>query len=240
MSSVEIVKIINELREEGKAELEHGDFLKKVVKVLGEGDAGKFSGIYKDSRNRDKPCYNLPKREAHLMVMSESYKVQAAVYDKMVELEETPVKPQYALEDLVKAQSLICSLFNLPESGQVLLFSKFNAIHGNVLALPSYGVDAGTNPTITSGSSRATFSATTLLKQFAIPCSAVKFNQLAESNGFIETKTRPSSGTKTKEYKAIVGEGLKYSKNITSPSNPRETQPHWFEDSFEEFVAKVI
>jgi len=87
MSSLEIVKIINDAREDGRAELAHSDFMKKVVKVLGE-DAGKFSSIYKDSMNRDKPCYSLPKRETHLMVMSESYKVQAIVYDRMVELEK--------------------------------------------------------------------------------------------------------------------------------------------------------
>lgn len=87
MSSLELVELINEMREPGQAELAHSDFMKKVVKVLGESNAGNFSGIYKDGRNRDKPCYRLPKREASLMVMSESYKVQAAVYDRMVELE---------------------------------------------------------------------------------------------------------------------------------------------------------
>lgn len=99
MLSTEIVKIINDMREDGAAELAHSDFMKKVVKVLGEKDAGKFSAIYKDSMNREKPCYALPKREAHLMVMSENYKVQAAVYDRMVELE----KPLSQLEILAQS-----------------------------------------------------------------------------------------------------------------------------------------
>ena len=88
------VKIINDLREAGKAVLEHGDFLKKVVKVLGEEVAGKFPGYYTASNGKKNPCYNLPEREAHLMVMSESYKVQAAVYDKMVELKTAISTPE--------------------------------------------------------------------------------------------------------------------------------------------------
>lgn len=89
MSSLEIVKIINNLREDGQAELKHDNFLKKIAKVLGSEGVVKFYGTYIHPQNgQNYPCYNLPKREAQLMVMSESYKVQAAVYDRMVELEQ--------------------------------------------------------------------------------------------------------------------------------------------------------
>jgi phage antirepressor YoqD-like protein len=93
MLSTEIVKIINDMREEGAAELRHRDFMAKVLKVLGSEDARNFSHIYKDAYGRNQRCYALPKREAHLMVMSESYKVQAAVYDLMTELEQQASKP---------------------------------------------------------------------------------------------------------------------------------------------------
>jgi phage antirepressor YoqD-like protein len=97
MSSIEIVALINNLRDEDKAELHHRTFMTKVSKVLGE-DAQNFLHIYKDSMNRDQRCFNLPKREASLMVMSESYEVQAKVYDRMVELEkaiQTPAAPAF-------------------------------------------------------------------------------------------------------------------------------------------------
>lgn len=97
MSSIELVNTINEVRrEEGKAVLVHSDFLKKVAKVL-NGAEGKFSSGYKDTNNQERKCYLLPKRECDLLVMSESYKVQAAVYDKMIELEEA--KPKLTLEE---------------------------------------------------------------------------------------------------------------------------------------------
>lgn len=86
MTSLELVKIINELREDGQAELRHTDFTAKVRKVLGE-EGAKFSAPLKTPSGQTAQGYILPKREAHLMVMSESYKVQATVYDRMVELE---------------------------------------------------------------------------------------------------------------------------------------------------------
>ena len=110
MSSLELVKIINDLREEGQAVLRHNDFTEKVRKVLGS-EAAKFSAPLKTASGQTAQGYNLPKREANLMVMSESYKVQAAVYDRMVELEEK----QPAIDPM--------KLLNNPEAMRGLLLS---------------------------------------------------------------------------------------------------------------------
>lgn len=100
MTSIELVNYINEERKElakqagakfpskGFAKLEHADFMKKVPEVLG-ANAGNFSGIYRDTRNREQDCYDFPKREACLMAMSYSYALQAKVFDKMTALEAT-------------------------------------------------------------------------------------------------------------------------------------------------------
>lgn len=89
MTSLEIVEVINSLRNEGKVELRHDHFMSKVAKVLGKA-APKFLGTafyLANGAKREQSIYNLPKREAELMVMSESYEVQAKVYDRMAELE---------------------------------------------------------------------------------------------------------------------------------------------------------
>lgn len=86
MSSVELVDVINNARELGRAELAHFTFLTKIEKVFG-GDAKKFLGVYLGANGQERPCYHLPKRECQLMVMSESYVVQAKVYDRMAEME---------------------------------------------------------------------------------------------------------------------------------------------------------
>ena len=93
MTSVELVAVINEMREEGTAVLRHDTFLVKVRKVLGSGGLQKFQDSYLNAQGKEQPCYNLPQREANLMVMSESYKVQAAVYDRMIKLETAFVAP---------------------------------------------------------------------------------------------------------------------------------------------------
>ena len=97
MTSLEIVEFINNHRQANGNEtvLAHSDFLKKVPEVLGHLVAGNFSSIYKDSLNRDKPCYVFPKREACLMAMSYSYDLQAEIYDRMTALEQQVVfQPQ--------------------------------------------------------------------------------------------------------------------------------------------------
>jgi hypothetical protein len=98
MLSTEIVKIINDMREDGAAILRHNDFMAKIVKVLGDEPAKNFASQYKAGNGQMQPCYALPKREANLMVMSESYKVQAAAYDKMVELEQSAPKRIFVIE----------------------------------------------------------------------------------------------------------------------------------------------
>ena len=94
MTSLDLVEFINSQRGEDAPILAHSDFLKKVPQVLGEIGAGNFSFTYRDVQNKERPCYKFPKREACLMAMSYSYELQAKVFDKMTELEETAHRPQ--------------------------------------------------------------------------------------------------------------------------------------------------
>jgi len=87
ISSLELVEVINELRPECDAKIRHDNFMAKIEKHPGI-DSPKFLGQYKDSTGRTLKCYHLPKREAELMVMSESLEVQTRVYDRMTALEE--------------------------------------------------------------------------------------------------------------------------------------------------------
>ncbi|WP_371767521.1 phage antirepressor KilAC domain-containing protein [Massilia sp.] len=93
MSSMEIVSVINEERKADAeaagtrfVELRHDNFLVKIEKHPGI-QSPKFLGDYTDERGRTQKCYYLPKREAELMVMSESLKVQTRVYDRLAEKE---------------------------------------------------------------------------------------------------------------------------------------------------------
>lgn len=78
-----------------------------------------------------------------------------------------------------------------------------------------------------------------LLADMHSPYSAIKFNQMLESQGYIETKTRPSSGGSVKRFKSITDKGLAYGENLQSPRNQKETQPHWYTDKFGELYRVV-
>jgi anti-repressor protein len=86
MTSLELVALVNEAREAGRAELRHADFMAKLERHPGI-DSTKFLAQYKDSTGRTVKCYRLPKRESELMVMSESLAVQTRVYDRLAEMD---------------------------------------------------------------------------------------------------------------------------------------------------------
>lgn len=125
MSSVLLVEIINEYRkvEGNNAVLQHSDFLKKIEKEL-NGDEGKFSSTYLDKANRMSKCYELPKDECMLMLMSESRTVRRGVLNKINELEKqknTIIVPSYQIEDpIARAKAWIV------EKEEVLMLQEKN------------------------------------------------------------------------------------------------------------------
>ena len=82
-----------------------------------------------------------------------------------------------------------------------------------------------------TGNTKPTFSAKDLLKQNSLNVSPIAFNRLMLSKGLLEEKERTSKKG-IKKFKALTPEGLKYGQNDTSKHNPREVQPHYFDDSF--------
>lgn len=69
MTSLELVKLINNQRKEGEAVLRHDSFMAKVPKVLGENHAPKFIGTQTYGNNNTRAIYTFPKREACLSKM---------------------------------------------------------------------------------------------------------------------------------------------------------------------------
>jgi phage antirepressor YoqD-like protein len=122
MSSVELVGVINELREPGSAELRHDNFMAKIASHPGI-TSPKFLGHVlipgPHGAMRKSKCYHLPKREAELMVMSESLAVQTYVYDRMVKLESH--KPSAIPQTLAQALRLAADQADRIESQQKAL-----------------------------------------------------------------------------------------------------------------------
>lgn len=164
MCSVDIVDVINEERKAEAAgtnfsTLRHDHFMVKIEKHPGI-DSPKFLGQYKDSTGRSLKCYNLPKREAELMVMSESLKVQTRVYDRLVAIEAgalpapiraTHKKDESGLPAMRQAKALkmniesakeLCAMFpDLGKAAQQTIYAKLinDAAGADIVPLPAVG-----------------------------------------------------------------------------------------------------
>ncbi len=86
---------------------------------------------------------------------------------------------------------------------------------------------------------RPTFSAKDLLKKNECSISSIEFNKRMIEKGFMVEKERTGSKGKIKKFKSLTEKGLKYGQNDASVHNPRETQAHYFEDTFMELFFKV-
>lgn len=87
ISSIELCELINKIRkEEGvKTTLLHKTLLIKIKDEL-EEMSEIFCSSYKDSMNREKPCYNLPPKEALQIIASESKRVRRKLIDEIEKL----------------------------------------------------------------------------------------------------------------------------------------------------------
>jgi len=79
---------------------------------------------------------------------------------------------------------------------------------------------------------RVSFSLTELLKKNNFPIGTQTFNKLLLAAGYLELKERPSKSKGTKQFKVLTDKGLRFGSNDTSVQNPREIQPHYYEDTF--------
>lgn len=88
---------------------------------------------------------------------------------------------------------------------------------------------------------RVTFSATDLLKKNKCGIGVRAFNKLMIEYGYLEIKTRTSTKhkDKIKKFNSLTDAGLVYGQNNSSPSNPNEVQPRYFEDTFMEIFRIV-
>ena len=146
--------------------------------------------------------------------------------------------PSFA--DAVAGVEAVANYLRLSESGRIAFIKPVIDQYGVAIVLPSYAIDKPESQD--NDSSMPTKAATALLREYGADYgfSAVAFNKHLESLGFVETLTRKSTQGKDKQYKSVTNAGLEYGKNLTSPSNHKETQPHWYIYKFQELLDLVL
>lgn len=216
----------------------HDNVLRDTKKMLTElyGNKGclKFEATYL-TNGKEFDCYRLPKNEVLTLVSGYSIPLRAKIIRRWDELENGGAtsklngskKEEFELQML--GVKYCADILNCSDTSRLQLVHAVHEYQGvPTAALPAYTENV-----------RVTLSATALLKDNECGMSVRKFNDLMIEKGYLEVKERPSSKGGTKKFKALTEKGLEYGQNDAHPKNPRETQPHYYEDTFMELFDLV-
>jgi len=180
------------------------------------------------------------KRDSIVVVAQLSPQFTAALVDRWQALEQAllsqPVSGKLAGEMAI----LECytRLLKPAPSSQMMMLSKIAQQNGlDAAFLPGYAVDAA--PGSLDGSSMPTKAISALLREHGVTLSASAFNQVLKAHGYLKRMSRKNGRGAEVTFWSITDMGLQYGKNLTSPSCPRETQPHWYTERFAELVTRV-
>lgn len=233
--------------------------IRNLLKELPDGYERNFAPIQIDvdlgmGRTRQDPAYSINRDGFTLLAMGftgkEALQWKLAYINAFNKMEAellaqsgaapyttSPKAPQ-ALSSDVEALEVAARMLKISESGKLgMVRYAFQQKAPHLLgALPVYAVDAPDGAKV-AGSSEPTFSATHLLKERNAPITTAKFNALLADKGIIEKRSRPSSSGVNKDFWVVTDHY--FGKNLTSPGNPRETQPHWYESRFDELLSTV-
>jgi prophage antirepressor-like protein len=126
----------------------------------------------------------------------------------------------------LKGLKMAIEILRVNEGSKILMMKKlYQKIGLETEYLPNYSEE------------NHTFSLTHLLKEFEVNLSAKRANEILLAKGILEIQTRKSSKSfELKEFKSLTENGLKFGKNLISPNNQLETQPHYFRETFTELL----
>lgn len=216
---------------------EHKNVLADIRKML--EDIGKtsaeFSADLPDAYGRMQTAFKLPKRETLILISGYSTELRTKIIDRWQQLEAVvmtkPAAPVFVSSPMVQAMEFAeaaANMLYLEGSARLNVARKVTSIVAPHLlpALPTYAIDAPAGSGATS--SEPTASLTTLLKQKNVKMTAAKANKILQDLDIIEQVLRPSSSGTERSFWTVTPIGKKYGKNVTSPTNQLETQPHWF------------
>jgi phage anti-repressor protein len=213
------------------------DFSPVLGKNTGKGDLDSFESENQGGRGRPTKDYFVSLDMAKHIAMMErnergkearQYFIDCEKRLKAMPAMTSMVSPDPGLvTDLTLARFVADSL-HISDAGQIAMFGRIAKLHHRPSTfLPDYTDE------------KVTKSLTELLKEHGSSLSAVKANTILVALGVLEEMTRPGSKGGVHKFKALTEEGQKYGKNLISPQNERETQPHYFTTTFPSLLDRI-
>lgn len=231
MSSLEIAELT------GK---QHAHVMRDIRNLLEQGVSESNFGL--SSYNQPQPnggykkvdCYELTRKGSLILASGYNALLREKIIDRWEALDsgkaeptitllKTEVKKQPTISEKMKAATWVAKFLNLNECSKLIIAKQILEPYN--LPLPDY-----------TPSHRILKSATELLKEAGLSISAQAFNQRAIQKGILCDVKRKSSKGKDKHFKSITESGLPYGENQVNPNNPKETQPLWYKEKFNELL----
>lgn len=155
--------------------------------------------------------------------------------ERRLKQQTTPVMLSPIESDL-KAIGIVADILRASESSKLGMLRTYCERHAPRIlpALPAYAID---KPSDSHGdSSQPTLPISKIVDGIT---SAKRANLALHAAGLLEQRFREKSDGSQKSFWSITETGEKYGKNLVSPSNSRETQPHWYACKSDE-IAKIV
>ena len=199
-----------------------------------------IKSTYKDGNNRTQKCYLCTKLGCEMLgnkqqgekgiLFTAKYVERFNEMEKKLEESREPKayivnKPQEELECF----EMISNILHFNDSSKLL---------GVRSICEKYGMETSYLPTYTK-SKGILKSATELLRKYNIQISTRKFNKIMLDKGLLREVERKSTkdNTKIKKFKNLVN--TEFGENQVNPNNPKETQPMYYEEKFEELLKEL-
>lgn len=238
MTSIEIAELVGSRH----------DNVKRTIETL----AG--TGVITFPQSEEKPTAGRPltyfvftgergKRDSIIVVAQLSPSFTARLVDRWQELEQKLVVSEVAnLSDSVQASLMLVEsmkrTLNLSNSSALGAYRKIEQHYNLPTLAPAYAIDAPADAV--DGSSRPTSALRTLLQRRNFPVKVQFAYQRLQELGIVNRLSRPSSRGAEKFFWSVTASGLLFGKNMTSPGNPRETQPHFYDSRADELIAMIL
>lgn len=139
------------------------------------------------------------------------------------------------------SQSLVDEIFAIEQAVEILKISEARKLVMLCSVFKKHNISTELLPDYTG--ERIARSLSSLLKQHGVSISARKVNLVLIKLDILTICSRPSrkkGNNEMKQFKSLTEKGLQYGKNLVSKQNEKETQPHYFEDTFPDLVRLIL